>query len=283
MRSQTATANAAASDNNGNAEMAAAADKISLTTAAASSSVSTTTKSNNNNPQKIQPASFTSLFQFSTRHDILLFGCGLFSCVLSAATMPAINIIFGDIVDAIAEPINVSEFVNRSVRAMAILGVYGFVTFFFSFWFCGTAAAAVANAWRMQYLQHLLHQDMIFFDEAEPGSLTLLLSDAAMAIQAGLSDKLAQMIQGIFQFVFGFAIAFYFGPILTLVLLACVPVLGMITSAMFLWGSEDGLFGKEAYETASGIANEAISHIRTVASLNAEPTVCAIFTCCSLN
>jgi len=33
------------------------------------------------------------------------------------------------------------------------------------------------------------------------------------------------------------------------------------------------MFGKEAYETASTIANEAMSNIRTVMSLNAEPTV----------
>ena len=37
--------------------------------------------------------------------------------------------------------------------------------------------------------------------------------------------------------------------------------------------SEDGIFGKEAYATASTIANEAMSNIRTVASLNAEPVV----------
>ena len=47
----------------------------------------------------------------------------------------------------------------------------------------------------------------------------------------------------------------------------------MVTTAMFMWGSEDGIFGKEAYETASTIANEAMSNIRTVASLNAEPVV----------
>lgn len=78
-----------------------------------------------------------------------------------------------------------------------------------------------------------------------------MLSDSAMAIQSGLSEKFAQAIQGFFQFVFGFAIAFYFGPILALVLLSCVPILALITTAMFMWGSEDGIFGKEAYETAS--------------------------------
>jgi ABC-type multidrug transport system fused ATPase/permease subunit len=90
------------------------------------------------------------------------------------------------------------------------------------------------------------------------------------------SEKFAQGIQGLFQFMFGFAIAFYFEPRLSGVLLACVPVLGLVTTAMFMWGSEDGIFGKEAYESASTIANEAMSNIRTVASLNAEPVVCIL-------
>ena len=221
----------------------------------------------------IKPASMRTLFRFATTHDILLFAIGIFFSVVSSATMPAINVIFGDVVDAIAQPIDVAAIVNQSVRAMAILGVYGFVTFFLSFLCCGTAAGNIANAWRMEYLDRLLVQDMTFFDTSEPGSLTLMLSDSAMAIQSGLSEKFVQCLQGFFQFVFGFAIAFYFEPQLAAVLLACVPVLGLVTTAMFMWGAEDGIFGKEAYETASTIANEAMSNIRTVASLNAEPVV----------
>lgn len=40
-----------------------------------------------------------------------------------------------------------------------------------------------------------------------------MLSDAAFDIQNGLADKFAACIQGVFQFVFGFAVAFYYGPI----------------------------------------------------------------------
>ena len=218
-----------------------------------------------------KPASFGALFQFAEWSDIVIFCIGIFFCIAASATMPAINIIFGDIVDAIATPIEVGELVNQSVRAMVILGCYGFVTFFFSFYLCGYAATNIANKFRTKYLESLLYQDMTFFDFSEPGSLTLMLSDSAMTIQSGLSDKFAQCLQGIFQFIFGFAVAFYFGPLLSAVLLGCVPILGLITTAMFMWGEEDGIFGKAAYEKASEIANEALGNIRTVVSLNAEP------------
>jgi len=219
----------------------------------------------------IQPAPLKALFQFAETKDMVMFWLGVFFSVLSAATMPSINIVFGDLIDSVANPIAVEELVNKGVRAMVVIGCYGFVTFFFSFYMCGYAATNIANGFRMRYLESLLHQDMEFFDHAEPGSLTMMMSDSAMTIQSGISDKFAQAIQGFWQFIFGFAIAFYFGPMLSLVLLGCVPILGLITTALFMWGEEDGIFGKAAYEQAAEIATEAISNVRTVVSLNAEP------------
>lgn len=230
-------------------------------------------RSKSKKSKSIKPAPFSALFQFATSKDKMLFGIGIFFSICSALTMPAINIIFGEIIDAIANPINVKDITMRGVYGMLILGGYGFVTFFLSFVFCGYASTNIANGYRMKYLEALLVQDMTFFDNAEPGSLTMMLSDSAMAIQSGISEKFVQAVQGFFQFIFGFAIAFAFGPILSLVVLGCVPVLAIITMGMFMWGSEDGIFGKEAYEEASAIANEAMSNIRTVVSLNAETTM----------
>ena len=98
---------------------ASAPDDLQVSTHSTSSKKSTSASS-------LKPASFGSLFQFATSTDLMLFAIGIFFSIIASATMPAINVIFGDVVDAIAEPINVADLVNRSVRAMAILGVYGF-------------------------------------------------------------------------------------------------------------------------------------------------------------
>jgi len=42
---------------------------------------------------------------------------------------------------------------------------------------------------------------------------------------------------------------------------------------MLIWGSQDGVFGKEAYEKAASVVSESLSNIRTVFSLNAETTM----------
>ena len=173
-------------------------------------------------------------------------------------------------IDAIAQPVEVKELVEDPVINMSILGIYGFTTFFLAFFAAGASAAKIANSYREEYLEAVLRQDGAFFDHNEPGAISLMLSDAAIDIQAGLADKWASAIQGIFQLVFGFGIAFYYGPLLSLVLLACMPLLIGVTTAMVTWGSEDGMYGKEAYNKAASIASETLSNVRTVFSLNAE-------------
>lgn len=139
------------------------ADNVDVINTSVHSQVSTKSSksANNSSKPKVVAATFRQLFQFANTSDILLFCVGCFFCIISSATMPAINIVFGDVVDAIAEPVDTAALVNKAVRAMSILGVYGFVTFFLSFWLCGLAASSIANKWRMKYLERLLVQDMV--------------------------------------------------------------------------------------------------------------------------
>jgi len=219
---------------------------------------------------KDETASFKELFRFASTSDIIILCIGIFFCIAMSATMPSINLIFGDLIDGAASPVNTSDVMRTALIGMVLLAVYGFCTFFIGFSMCGLAAARIANGFRNNYMEAVLRQDAIFFDHSEPGSLNTVLSDAAFDVQNGLSDKFAAMLQGIFTFVFGFAIAFYYGPLLSLVLLACTPVLVGIMTLLITWGSEDGQYGKEAYEHAASIAVEALSNVRTVFSLNAE-------------
>jgi len=76
-----------------------------------STSSSKSTSSKTKTPS-LPPASFSALFQFATTRDKVQFGLGCVFAVLASATMPAINIVFGDIIDSIAAPINVQELVN---------------------------------------------------------------------------------------------------------------------------------------------------------------------------
>mmetsp|Transcript_6219 Transcript_6219/g.9143 ORF Transcript_6219/g.9143 Transcript_6219/m.9143 type:complete len:1448 (-) Transcript_6219:149-4492(-) len=218
----------------------------------------------------VKPAKFTELFRYADGVSMAAVFVGVVSCVFAGATLPGINIVFGDLIDSIASPTDITELITPAIYAMLVLGAVGFTSFFFSFFCFGWAATRIANGFRIEYLKGVLRQDAQHFDHAEPGSIALTLSDAAFDIQSGLADKFASMLQGFFQFVFGFALAFYYGPLLTLILLSLVPFLGIITYFLATYGAQDGVTGRKAYESAGGIASEALSNMRTIMSLNAE-------------
>ena len=153
---------------------------------------------------------------------------------------------------------------------MVFLAFFGFAAFFVAYWACAKAASRIANRWRVVFLEAVLRQDAEFFDGQEQGSLSMQLAEGAIDIQNALGDKFAAASQGVFQLVAGFAVAFYYGPLLSLVVLAVSPLLAAVTYGMTTYGSADGIFGKEAYEAAANIAIETFSNIRTVFALNAE-------------
>lgn len=216
--------------------------------------------------------SFFSLFRYASYTDVFLLSLGTLFCVAMSATLPSINIIFGDLIDAVASPVNVREVMRTALVGMVSVAAYGFTTFFLGYALCGWAAARVANGFRSRFLDAVLRQDAAFFDvhAGPPGALSLALTDSAFEIQNGLADKYAAMLQGGFQFLFGLGVAFYYGPLLTLVLLSCAPALAAVMTLLIMWGAEDGVLGKEAYASAAAIATEALSHVRTVFALNVE-------------
>ena len=204
----------------------------------------------------LKPLSFAQLFKYATPGDIALFCIGIFGIIVASAVLPAINIVFGELTDSIAQPLNVKEQMTSAVINMLGLAGLGFLSFFVGFFFGPLAASRIANRWRLKYLESVLIQDMEYFDQAIPGAISLNFGDAAMDVQVGLADKFFQCLQGFFQLGFGFAVAFYFGWQLSLALLGCVPILGAVSFLLFKYGEEDGVFGKEAYTLAASVASE---------------------------
>eukprot|EP00546_Thalassionema_frauenfeldii_P014009 CAMPEP_0178930166 /NCGR_PEP_ID=MMETSP0786-20121207/21060_1 /TAXON_ID=186022 /ORGANISM="Thalassionema frauenfeldii, Strain CCMP 1798" /LENGTH=1444 /DNA_ID=CAMNT_0020606615 /DNA_START=119 /DNA_END=4453 /DNA_ORIENTATION=+ len=216
-------------------------------------------------------ASLKELFYYADQWSMIAFFIGFLGCACAGAIYPAFNFLFGNVIDASAGTGgDVAAALAPTVHNMLALAGIGFATNLVAFYFTGWAASRVANGFRIEYLRAVLRQDATIFDHAEPGELALTLSDAALDIQTGFSDKFAQMLIGIFQLFFGFAFAFYFQWLFTLVLLAFVPILGIVSYALFQYGSMDGITGRKAYESAASIASETFSNVRTVMALNAE-------------
>ncbi|KAG5457408.1 MAG: ABC transporter type 1, transmembrane domain-containing protein, partial [Olpidium bornovanus] len=78
---------------------------------------------------------------------------------------------------------------------------------------------------REAYVQAVLRQDMGWFDASEDGSLTTRLAQDTQVVQQGISENVGAILQSAAQFAAGFAVAFVQSWRMSLVMLACLPLL----------------------------------------------------------
>jgi len=84
------------------------------------------------------------------------------------------------------------------------------------------------------------------------------------AIQRAIGEKFANIIMSVSSFLLGYAFAFYWGWILTLLLLACIPVMacsGLILGVSLQGGMVEQL---KAYAQSAGYAEQALHSVRIV-------------------
>eukprot|EP00605_Chrysophyceae_sp_TOSAG23-4_P002622 GSChrysophyteH1.ASY1.ANO1.2894.1 assembled CDS len=213
----------------------------------------TLTKEGEEEPEEVEEemVPFSAIFRFATTSDMLLIYLGVLGTVAAGACLPSMNVVFGEVTDAISSPADISNMVNDAVVRMILLACLACAAFFIAYYPMSLGASRIANNWRVAYLEAVMRQDAVFFDSQTEGSIALTLSEGPVDIQMAISDKFAMCLQGGFQFIAGFAIAFYYGWELTLVIFAACPLLAFIT-----------------YLVAT-----ALSNIRIVMSLNAETVV----------
>ena len=90
-------------------------------------------------------------------------------------------------------------------------------------------------------------------------------------IHEGIGEKVANGIQFLATFIFGFTLGFARGWELTLFVLGCSPFLMGAGAFMMKVLSDLSTAGQKAYAIAGAIATEVLSGIKTVASFSAEP------------
>ena len=132
------------------------------------------------------------------------------------------------------------------------------------------AANRITKALRLNLFKSLLRQDAAFHSSIPPGKLAHLVSSDISLIHAGIGDKLATAAQSFSTFFVAVAVAFAFSWKLTLITLACTPLLllsGMISGRATADANADGL---GAYANAGGIATEVLSLIRTVTAFGGQ-------------
>ncbi|KAI3730898.1 hypothetical protein L1987_62078 [Smallanthus sonchifolius] len=212
------------------------------------------------------------MFYYADGIDKLLMLFGTLGCLGDALMSPLTLFILSGIIDDYGgKDLSFSNHVvNKYALKLLILAIgVGISAFIEGICWTRTAERQISRL-RIEYLKSVLRQDVGFFD-TQVGSSTNFevisaISSDAQLIQDVIADKLPNCVAHLSALVFSMVVSFKLSwrlavPSLPFVFLFVGPVLGM---GAILKGL--GMKMKDAYGEGGGVADQAISSIRTVYS-----------------
>ncbi|MDB4932888.1 MAG: Efflux transporter, permease/ATP-binding protein [Myxococcaceae bacterium] len=125
---------------------------------------------------------------------------------------------------------------------------------------------------RARLFDHLLGQDVAFFDARRTGDLTSSLASDAAALQTAVSTNVSMLLRNAVTAAGSLAMLFWTSPRLTLVMLAVIPAVAI---SAVVYGRRVRKLSRDAQDAVAesgAVAEEAFAGLRTVRLFVAEKT-----------
>lgn len=225
-------------------------------------------------------SNYWRILSFGTQveHGALLVAIGC--AAASGVALPLMNIVFGHLVGSFngyfipGSGITEHQF-KSSVAQNALYIVYlfigKFVLSYIARFFFRTAGLRISASLRLAYMRSLFAQPIQKLDEISTGTVANTITSSANTIQLSISDRLSALFQGLALIVSAFVIAFKYSWLLTLVTSSGILFVIVVYSITTPFALKAQQRVDKADEKHATVASEAISSIRTVFSLGAEP------------
>ncbi|KAI8909310.1 P-loop containing nucleoside triphosphate hydrolase protein [Powellomyces hirtus] len=232
------------------------------------------------------------LTRYATPLDKLLMLIGLFAAAASGAILPLMTIIFGDLTNSFnditadayrgvpsseATKDALQDEINEKSLIFVYLGLGMFVATYIYMATWLYTGENISHRIREGYLQAVLRQNIAYFDSIGGGQVsTRIITDTQM-VQDGISEKVPMFFMNLATFISGFAVAFSNSWKLTLVLMCCVPAIGITAAFMGRFVGRYTREGLNSYASAGDVAEETFASIRTVTSFMAQDKMARIY------
>jgi ATP-binding cassette subfamily B (MDR/TAP) protein 1 len=126
------------------------------------------------------------------------------------------------------------------------------------------SAIRTTKALRIDFIKHILRQDIAYFDSDSAASVTVQATTNGNNVNNGISEKLTLTIQGVSTFVSAFIIAFIVQWKLTLITICIVPSIVIAVGVCIAFDTKNETQLLAIYSKAGLIAEEVFSTVRTV-------------------
>ncbi|CAI7596859.1 unnamed protein product [Penicillium glandicola] len=178
---------------------------------------------------------YLRIFQYGSSKDYTLQAIATACALGSGVGMALANLVFGQFITLIINytsgDSDASKFRSEAGRLSLYFFVIGLCRFFLTYGYSTLytfAAYRITRNIRHRYLKAGLSQEIAFFDAGTSGSITMQATSNGRLIQAGTSEKLGLVVQGLSAFISAFVLAFVTQWKLTLICCCIAPAMLLI-------------------------------------------------------
>lgn len=198
------------------------------------------------------------------------------SCIVGAS-FPAFAVLFGEMYGILSldDPDEIRKNANFYSILFLGLGVSTGISTFIQTYMFNFAGVKLTSRLRSMTFDAMMKQEMGWFDDARNavGALCARLAGDCASVQGATGSRVGSIVQAGSVIFIGIGISFYYNWKMTLVASVSIPIvlISIVMEARLV--EKSNIKEKMAMENATKMAVEAISNIRTVASLGQEPHV----------
>lgn len=252
----------------------------------------------------LQPASFTSLFRFATRTELIMNGLGLIAAAAAGAAQPLMSLLFGnltqDFISFQTVLLTSQDSSNSTAQAIAqgdlpeaaahfrhvaaldasylvYIGVGMFVCTFIYMYIWVYTGEIGAKRLRERYLQAVLRQDIAYFDNVGAGEVATRIQTDTHLVQQGISEKVALVVNFLAAFAVGFILAYIRSWRLALALSSILPVIAITGGIMNKFVSTFMQGSLKHVAEGGTLAEEVISTIRTAQAFGSQKVLAEMY------
>ncbi|CAH0547999.1 unnamed protein product [Brassicogethes aeneus] len=236
-------------------------------------------------PPEVPPVSFLGLYRYATCGEKILMIFGVICTAGSAVLTPLQTLVFGNLLGELVSFVQNSNDSNKDQTqvkdqlidafshfavANSLIGLGTFVFTYLATEIFNYAALKSIIRIRSTYFKKVLNQDVSWYDVNQTGDFASRMSEDLLKLEDGIGEKVPNFLNSQFIFISSLILAMVKGWELALICLTSLPLSVFAIGIIFFFTSRFGKKELEAYGSASAIAEEVLTSIRTVVAFGGQ-------------